>query len=174
MHEGENSLRNHYKSEKSTSNRTRNLTCSRVLQTLLPKPPSLSNLSKIIKGVSELLPSLDFEDATLDTLARKDKLPRMTRVSRAFSLVFSRLSPRRSMTPPAGRNARRTWRNVTVSTASDGLGDEDCVADAGMRGGVMRSGRSGGRAETVAAVRCWLDVRKHALRASIRPSGSLI
>jgi len=150
------------------------LACSRVLHTLLPNPDSLSSLSKTIKGVSELLPSLDFEDATLDTLARKAKPPRITRVSRAFSLVFSRLSPKRSMTPPAGRNARRTWRNVTVSTASGGLDDEDCVAEARVKEGVMRRGRSGGKADKVAAIRCWLDVRKHPLRASMRPSGSFI
>ena len=68
----------------------------------------------------------------------------------------------------------RTWRNVTELIASGGLYNEDCVADARVRGGVMRSGRSGGNADTAAAVRCLLDVRKHALRASIRPSGSLI
>ena len=62
----------------STSKRIRKLTCSRVLHTLLPSPPSLSNLLKIIKGVSVPLPSLDFEDAMLNMLAWRAKPPRMT------------------------------------------------------------------------------------------------
>ena len=63
---------------------------------------------------------------------------------------------------------------MTELIVSGGLYNEDCIVDAQVREGVMRSGRSGGNADTAAAVRFLLDVCKHALRASMRLSGSLI
>lgn len=164
----------------------RSRTCSRARQTLLPSPPSLKNRSNIIKGVSTPLPSRDLLLIALPPPDLNARPPRMTSVSRAFSRAFSRASPRRSTTPPAGRSAEMTCRKVALSTSVDGAVEEVEEDTEGVGRGwtplgtgvgagcVIRSGRRGGRAETVAAVRCWLDVRRHALSTDIRPSGSLI
>lgn len=58
--------------------------------------------------------------------------------------------------------------------------DEDSEGETTPRPGAWmawretRRGINGGRAERVAAVRCWFDVRRHALRTLTRASGSLI
>lgn len=66
-------------------------------------------------GVSGPFPSLDLVDIELEGAARNAKPPRITSVSRALVCALS-LSPNRSMIPPAGRKALRTWRRVMRST----------------------------------------------------------
>lgn len=108
-------------------------TCSRALHTLLPNPTSLRCLSKIIIGVSGPFPSLDLARVELPPPPdRKAIPPRITKVSLAFSRAFSLVSPRRSITPPAGRKAMRTWRRVYASTEEEGEAEDVEAAGDGM------------------------------------------
>lgn len=83
------------------------------------------------------------------------------------------------MRPPTGRNALRTARSDGRSTEDVGATEEVDVEGDGIEllrepfvGRKASKGNAEGRVDTVAAVRCWLDVRKHALRMLIRASAS--
>lgn len=134
------------------------LTCSRTLHTLLPNPLSLKNRSYIKMGGSRPLP-LPILDA--DGEERNASPPMMTSVSRALSRAFSRASPSRSNTPGEGRKAVMTCRSMDISWLEPGDEDVDDEAENGrplelgvtLGRDIMR-GRRGGRAESVAVVRC--------------------
>ena len=140
------------------------LTCSRTLQTLLCKPPSRSNLSHIMNGVSGPLPaSLPRTDIpNNDVPLLEASAPSMTIASRAFSRVRSRLSPSLSISPPEGRKAVRICRKILVSTG----------AFVSLREPVAAREKKGGSEARVAVVSSWFDERRHALSALIRPSES--
>ena len=140
--------------------------CSRTLAFLLPKPLSRKKRSQIISGVSGPFPaSLCRVDACSDDAEQRRARPAsMTRDSRALSRTRSFLSPRRSINPPVGRSAVKSWRSEDASTA----------AFASSRVPVVKSGSKGGRAASVAAHKCWFDERTHGFSAASSPSESEI
>jgi hypothetical protein len=133
-------------------------TCSFTRHTLLLRPASRKNRSKIINGVSGPLPSfLPVVECDGPPPERKARPPRMTRLSRALSLALSRASPSRSMIPPDGKKAVSTSRRVTTSTTDEAVTEEvelarerGCVDVTGFE---SKRGSKGGRAESVAVVR---------------------
>jgi len=83
------------------------------------------------------------------------------------------------MTPPEGRNAASACRSACAST-KEGVAEEvdaafetgDADDERARPGRVIRSGRRGGSADSVAVVRCWFGVRRHVLSAATSASGS--
>jgi hypothetical protein len=90
------------------------------------------------------------------------------------------LSPRRSIKPPVGKKALSSCRRVTMSNIVEGATEDvEAVGDGivsrtGLTCRAMRRGNRGTSVASVAAVTCWFDVRKQALRTAMRASGSSI
>lgn len=138
-------------------------TCSLTFQTLLARPFSFMTRSNTIIGVSAPLPDLDAN--TLAAPARKAYPPSKMIDSLAFACALS-LSPSLSMMPPVDMNAENAWRSVGTSIAPEDPLVEDASGELDWRGPALRvmiRGKSGGIALSVAFVKCWLEVRRHAL-----------
>ena len=116
---------------------------------------------------------IDLEVRELEGPTRKERVPRMTRHSRAFSCTFS-LSPRRSMIPPAGRKAFKACLRVAASMNAEDVEVEAFDKEEELYGLVMRRGRRDGNADSVAIVKSWFAVRIQDLKTLMRESGSSI
>jgi len=80
------------------------------------------------------------------------------------------------MSPPEGRNASRAWRMLCNACGSIGEELESEVPARGTAKGVFAesSWKKDDSAETAAVVRCWLGVRRQALRTAMTLSISAI
>lgn len=139
-------------------------TCSRTLLPLFDKPLSFMSRSQIINGVSCPFPkSLPLVDVCSEGEHRYASPPKTTRHSRNFSRTRSRLSPRRSIRPPA--NALQANLVRPTSAVEEGANSNEPV---------VTNGRNDGRTLRVADVKRLFDDRRHDFNAVMRDSWSLI